>query len=120
MIGTIIFPSNDVYVFLSDGEFKKIGLKRRLKGDFINSKNGVRGLLKLSVRKNMQDTAGYRLDKGKDGKVKNLEVFVYEREYEAKSPGEMSFHLGYSHVNIINISSMRFGERGIYDFLCQM
>ncbi|MEK6830245.1 MAG: hypothetical protein AABY15_09080 [Nanoarchaeota archaeon] len=120
MIGTIFFPSNDIYVFLSDEEFKKIDLERRLEGDFINSEIGVKGSLKFFVRENIRDTAKYLLDKGNDGKVKNLEVFVYGREYEAKSPGEMSFHLGYSHVNILNISSLRFNEQGIYNFLCQM
>ena len=42
MIGTIFFPSNDIYVFLSDEEFKKIDLERRLEGDFINSEIGVK------------------------------------------------------------------------------
>ncbi len=116
MIGTVFFPGNEVYVFLSDEEFKKIDLEKKLEGDFINSQTGIKGWLKFSVCKDLKETAEYLLNKESEV-VKNLEVFVWEKAYESKKPGAMSFHLGYAHVNVRNIASMGFNEQNIYAFL---
>lgn len=79
-----------------------------LEGDFINSADRLKGKLTLEIDdKKCRELAGFERDKSDDDKTKNLSVYLSSIGYRKLTERKHTeFHLGYAHVNLIDISSM--------------
>ncbi|MEK6897957.1 MAG: hypothetical protein AABX28_01215 [Nanoarchaeota archaeon] len=107
MIGTISHLSNDVWVYLMPEEISRLE-RQILEGDFINSVDRLKGKLTLEIDdKKCRELAGFEMDKSEDNRTKNLFVYLSSIGYKKLIKSKrVEFHLGYAHVNLIDISSM--------------
>lgn len=107
MIGTISHLNNDVWVYLTPEEISLLE-RQTLEGDFINSADRLKGKLTLKIDdKKCRELAWFERDKSGDDKTKNLSVYLSSIGYRKLTERKRTeFHLGYAHVNLIDISFM--------------
>ena len=108
MIGTISSLNSDVWIYLTPQEISLLE-RQTLEGNFINSSDRLKGKLTFGIDdKKCFDLASFERDKSADGKTKNLSVYLsYVGYRKLKERKRVELHLGYAHVNLIDISFMQ-------------
>ena len=115
MIGTIL-KNNDVWTYLSPRKISQLE-KGTIIGSYVSYEEDILGTLTLHLKGNLQemrDIGEYRLDKSEDNIIRNLEVVIWKGKYEDLKERNVSLHLGYAHINLINTSRLDFHSRFLY------